>query len=643
MATIKKTRNHFASIFVFAILLGTAFSQPELAITPITWNVIGLDSNDVSVGPDTFIAGARVHNIGDATATNVVSNFVWDSDNPYLNLTGPSTFSILSLAPGERVDLYYNVVVTRTTAAYNTARRYHITATADGLATITTPVPRELYVEELVSRGSNRIYSISGPTSVRVGQSYEFIMDSSTTPNHYKQLETFISFPNTMFRVVSTEVSYSVPAGLTSDILYADACGWDPDPNSPTYLSCVGPCNYEGCKAGGEVVTRYTVEVIAPGTATLYGVIRDFSGSTYHYNSDFAVYVFNIIIETPTPTPTPTPWRIIYDFIPDQEGWTTGGAPVVYALPDFAWETDYLKTTSQTNTNTFGYWQSPPNAIPVDADHLYRARFNVSTDITDRARVPQLRVRANSSNFQQYDVLSIKSAGEGGMSPQPTGTDYDLYFVPPGNDSAATLAFDLLNFNPYDAPVAELALDTVIVERFALDSLSAPTLVQDYTFDVSTDGWITGGAPIAFSAPQYRHAGGALELRALTNTNTFGYWVNNPADITIETDRLYRGTFVVRTDVTNPALVPEMRVRFNTGNFQASQSFGITSAGDGANSPGTMNTVYDRLYFLPPANCIGNSLIVSFDILNFNPNDAAEASLILDHAIIESLEPPGLP
>jgi hypothetical protein len=346
---------------------------------------------------------------------------------------------------------------------------------------------------------------------------------------------------------------------------------------------------------------------------------------------------------TPTPTPSPTPWRIIYDFIPHEEGWTTGGAPVVYALPDFAWETDYLKTISQTNTNTFGYWQSPPNAIPADADYLYRARFTVSTDITDRTLVPQLRVRANSSNLQQYDVLLIESAGDAGASPGLLGKDYDLYFVPPANDSAATLAFDLLNFNPSDAPVAELALDTVIVERFALDSLSAATLVQDYTFDVSTDGWTTGGAPIAFSTPQYRYAGGALELRALTNTNTFGYWVNDPADITIEADRLYRGIFVVRTDVTNPALVPEMRLRFNAGNFQASQSFGITSAGDGANSPGTMNTPYDRLYFLPPANCIGESLIVSFDMLNFNPADAAEASFILDRATIETIPLPALP
>jgi len=344
---------------------------------------------------------------------------------------------------------------------------------------------------------------------------------------------------------------------------------------------------------------------------------------------------------TPTPTPSPTPWQIVFDFIPDTEDWTTGGAPVVFTAPDFTWEPDYLKMTSSTNTNTFGFWQSAQDAVPAEADYLYRARFRVSTDITDQSLVPQIRLRANSLNLQQYDVLSIESAGDGAASPAVSGTDYDLYFVPPANDTAAMLAFDLLNFNPFDAAVAELSLDTVAVDRFALASLSPATVVQDYDFELSQDGWTTGGAPIVFTSPQYIHSAGALELRATTNTNTFGFWGNHPADITIEAHKLYRGTFEIRTNVTNPALVPEMRLRFNTGNLQASHTFGISSAGDGANSPGITNTTYDRLYFLPPANCVGEDLLVSFDILNFNPGDVPTASLILDRAIIESLSPPG--
>ena len=68
----------------------------------------------------------------------------------------------------------------------------------------------------------------------------------------------------------------------------------------------------------------------------------------------------------------------------------------------------------------------------------------------------------------------------------------------------------------------------------------------------------------------------------------------------------------------------------------------IASIGDGANSPGITNTTYDQLYFLPPANCVGEGLIVSFDILNFNPEDAPTASLILDRATIKRLSPSAL-
>lgn len=245
--------------------------------------------------------------------------------------------------------------------------------------------------------------------------------------------------------------------------------------------------------------------------------------------------------------------------------------------------------------------------------------------------------------MQQYDVLSIESAGDGGASPSVAGTDYGLYFVPPANDTAEMLAFDLININPFDAAVAELALDSVTLDRFALDSLSTPTVIQDYTFDSGQKGWTTGGAPAVFTAPDYISARGALELRATTNTDTFGFWGNDPADITIEAGTLYRGTFVVRTDLINRALVPEMRLRFNTSNLQASRILGISSTGDGADSPHTTSTTYNRLYFLPPANCTGKGLLVSFDILNFNPEDAPTASLALERALIERLSPPASP
>src|SRR5688572_28793906 len=66
-------------------------SQPtllagSLAITPISWGSVGLDSNDVTAGPNVFPVGARVCNTGDQTATNLQSSFVWDSANAQIGL-----------------------------------------------------------------------------------------------------------------------------------------------------------------------------------------------------------------------------------------------------------------------------------------------------------------------------------------------------------------------------------------------------------------------------------------------------------------------------------------------------------------------------------------------------------------------------
>src|SRR5207302_2026773 len=48
---------------------------------------------------------------------------------------------------------------------------------------------------------------------------------------------------------------------------------------------------------GGTIHETYTVDVIGTGSAALTGLIYDFSGSSYHYNSDYGsgVSAFNAV------------------------------------------------------------------------------------------------------------------------------------------------------------------------------------------------------------------------------------------------------------------------------------------------------------------------------------------------------------
>ena len=112
-------------------------AQATLTVQPITWNIIGLDSNDPLTGPNTFPVGVRV--CSDVATTNVAVNFVWDSANANINLRPGSLSSIVlpSIAAAGCADAYFEAEVTRTAAAFDTTRRYHITA-ADGSGTVST-------------------------------------------------------------------------------------------------------------------------------------------------------------------------------------------------------------------------------------------------------------------------------------------------------------------------------------------------------------------------------------------------------------------------------------------------------------------------------------------------------------------------
>src|SRR4051794_4515739 len=259
---------------------------PVLAITPISWNVVGLDSNNVNAGPNRFLVGARVTNNGNTTATNVLASYAWDSNNPLINLQGQPTQAVASPAPGASADFYYNVAVTRDPAAYNTARGYHISATADSLGTVSTPAPRELYVEKILSQNRNSDLSITGPSTVQVGGTYTYHLTSSSSPGGYDELESYLTF-SVNYRVVSVKTTYTQPVGGTNDTIYADSGGWDNNPASPNYRTAVGPVNPRyPSGVGGIINTDFTVTILSAGTVSVSGLILDHSGSSFHYNAD---------------------------------------------------------------------------------------------------------------------------------------------------------------------------------------------------------------------------------------------------------------------------------------------------------------------------------------------------------------------
>lgn len=215
----------------------------DLQVTPITWDIIGLDSNKPAVsGPDTFLVGARITNTGDAPISGVTADFTLGDSvrlnandqwakiaNTYINAIGPTTTqSSYTIAAGQWVDVFFGVKIDRSKAAYTTARRYDITATngtiTDSLTDDPTDHTRQLYVERLVSQNRNATTSItvtksgSNVVSASPGDILTIVHRTKSAPGGYEETVNELTLPNDVFKILSTtsaplQTTFSVNAG----------------------------------------------------------------------------------------------------------------------------------------------------------------------------------------------------------------------------------------------------------------------------------------------------------------------------------------------------------------------------------------------------------------------------------------------
>ena len=113
-----------------------------------------------------------------------------------------------------------------------------------------------------------------------LGRTYTYKLYAETS-TAYKQLETFVNFPMRSCRS-SRRARLQQPERRQLELDLRRRLWLE-----PRNAACVGPANIAGGKAGGRIVVTYVVKAIAPGSGTLRATIYDFSGASYHYNSDF--------------------------------------------------------------------------------------------------------------------------------------------------------------------------------------------------------------------------------------------------------------------------------------------------------------------------------------------------------------------
>ena len=292
-----------------ATIPATPAAAASLTLTPLTWNVIGLDSNDETVGPNIFPVGVRACASGGAV-TNVQADFVWDSANANINLRpgtlDPTPVPGTTIASGACKDFYFEVEITRADAVRLTSRAYHTTVTGNdpALISVSTPLDREIFVDNLNSQNRNSVNSIlldgvpiapGGTLNMLLGGTYDIQVIADTAPQGYAEIETFINIPNWIFRINSVTTTYGAdpPPGHVDPVagtkMYADGCLWNNAVGSAGYRDCTLNGNAIG-NYGAQVTVTYKVTVIGgvPGAdQTLNTLIYDGSGSSFHYNNDF--------------------------------------------------------------------------------------------------------------------------------------------------------------------------------------------------------------------------------------------------------------------------------------------------------------------------------------------------------------------
>ncbi|MBN1903205.1 hypothetical protein JW926_17930 [Candidatus Sumerlaeota bacterium] len=333
----------------------------------------------------------------------------------------------------------------------------------------------------------------------------------------------------------------------------------------------------------------------------------------------------------------------------DMDGWISHLDNPPYSSPEAGVTEESLYLKSLNNADCHGFWESPQDYAPIIPDSLYRVRSLLHSDQEDASLAPTFRMRAFDDMGGQADILVVSSEGSGVCAPGTKPRLYDLYFTPnQETGSALRLAWDIINFNPNDAPQGTLYLDNIIIDRINLLTMPTPLRFLEYGFFDDAEGWKYSTIPDFFTPAIGYHTNGILQITGIDN-NSFGCWENPRYDIVQgENLRLYCAEITARTDFdTDQDQVPQVRLRINASNNQYAILKNINSEGTGKNSLDIENKRY-KIFCYSPIDEDGNPamdvpLQIFIDYINFNAADSPSATVKIEEVTVDIYPPDTMP
>jgi len=520
-----------------ALFLSAASIQAAAVLTidpaPVTWNTVGLDSNNQTVGPQDYPVGIRVLNTGTTDSGPVSAAFQFTSANANINLLDQASVTTTTIPANDYIDFYFTVRLNRTAAVFDTSRAYQITVTGGDIpgSLIKTDT---LFAERLVSQQSNDVLDLVGPDTISAGETRTFILTAMTQNSGRDQVEQFVNFPNRQFQILDIKTNYSYPApGVDIDRFYADACGWDRTDSTPGNDTCDGPAAFYGAQVGDEITVIYTVYIKETPTEPIHltTLILDVGGNSFHYNTDFGLNVLTInppadlsIVKTAADNPVeagdPVEYLItvinpagnpeaenviVKDFLP-------AGLPFVSANPaptsvgnPLIWNVGTVPTSSSltfsvivnsncnntgefTNTATVESTTSDTNTANNTSSQTVTVHDTTPPSITCPANIVQLATAGQCSRSVTYSALSVND--------NCATTPVTVTFAPPSG-STFPVGTTLVTATAQDAAgnTAQCTFNVTILDN------EPPAFVCPGPLDFVADADLCAAADVSITTP----------------------------------------------------------------------------------------------------------------------------------------------
>lgn len=323
---------------------------------------------------------------------------------------------------------------------------------------------------------------------------------------------------------------------------------------------------------------------------------------------------------TPTPAPTEVPTEIP-TLTPEPTATTTAtltATPSITPTPALSGTPTMPPPPTITPTSAF---TATPTATPTPVVSSTPTMPPVTATPTETPRITDGVTPSPTETPSPTSVASGTPTTTVTASPTPTAT------IVPTDQPSGT---------PTDTPSPTASPSPSL-------TVSPTPAPVEYEFeDGDPQGWSFRLAP-PLTAPTSSTVGqfpGFLRIQANNNQTDFGYWespertyvpiesATGRSDAAVPAQPLLIARWRVASDQTNPAAVPQMRLRLTRDDLQRTDSIVVNSTFGGGYSPSPAG---DHFFQIIAPSYSFQRYRAEFDLLNFDASDAPQGALDLDN------------